>query len=339
MRHSHHCCGARHRSIFIKLMVVIIITGILVNALVGLAIILFGEKLGFPSGLQSGFFLSLFFLVSLGFIIAHLVIRRLLKPVRWLAMGVSQLQEGNLEFQIPVRGRDEFSGFTEAFNKMVKRIKEMIEARDRLLLDVSHELRSPLTRIKVALELLPESAERDKISADLAEMETMITEILESERLKNGHGKLTTTDVDLVEVLSKLAAEYQNVTPGVVIKEQPERAHLRLDVDRIKILFKNIIDNAVKYSFPESKPIEITIAHTKNNTTVSVKDDGGGIPQEDLPYIFEPFYRVDRSRAKEKEGYGLGLSLCKKIMEAHGGTIEIVNNRPRGTTVEMVFKN
>jgi len=92
-----------------------------------------------------------------------------------------------------------------------------------------------------------------------------------------------------------------------------------------------------KFSSPESKPIEISIASDNHSVTVQIKDDGISIPEQDLPKIFEPFYRVDRSRSKDTGGYGLGLTLCKKIMEAHAGRIEISNNEKGGVMVQLVF--
>ncbi len=112
-----------------------------------------------------------------------------------------------------------------------------------------------------------------------------------------------------------------------------------MDSEPIRIVLKNILDNAFKYSRADSNPIEISIRVDNDSTINKIIDDGPGIPEEDIPQLFEPFYRVDRSRSKMTGGYGLGLSHCNKIMNAHGGTIEISNNKDRGVTVTLSFKN
>ena len=121
-------------------------------------------------------------------VVAHEVIRRALRPVKLLYAAAGRIGEGQLDVEVERSSSDELGALTEAFNQMARRVKEMIELRDRLLLDVSHELRSPLTRMKVALALLPENDKRDGMEADVAEMEGMITGILEIERLRDGRG-------------------------------------------------------------------------------------------------------------------------------------------------------
>jgi len=289
-----------------------------------------------PPGLV---FVFLFFLILIlsG---AHFFIGKILKPVRWLTQGARQIGEGNFDYRIPVRQHDELGRLSNAFNDMTQRIKEMIHARDQLLLDVSHELRSPITRMKVALEFLPTSKEKKNIQDDLAEMETMITEILETERFKNGHGKLDLKEYNISQLISQVAENYKNTPPGVQLKSFPKSIKLKIDFDRIRIVLKNIIENAIKYSTPESEPVQISLKQEDQTIIVQIKDDGPGIPEEHISYLFEPFYRVDKSRSKKTGGYGLGLGLCKKIMEAHGGRIEVFNNvGHRGLTVCLSFKN
>ncbi|MBC8182606.1 HAMP domain-containing histidine kinase [candidate division KSB1 bacterium] len=286
-----------------------------------------------PPGFIFGF---LFFLILI-LTATHFFIRQILKPVRWLTEGALQIGDGNFDYRIPVRQHDELGRLSNAFNDMTQRIKEMIQARDQLLLDVSHELRSPITRMKVALEFLSTSKEKKNLQDDISEMETMITEILESERFKNGHGKLDLKEHNISQLIREVTENYKNMPPGVQLKNIPKSINLKIDFDRIRIVLKNIIENAIKYSTPESKPVQFFLKPENKNIIVQVLDDGPGISEEHLPYLFEPFYRVDKSRSKKTGGYGLGLSLCKKIMEAHGGKIEIFNNEVSGMTVQLTF--
>ena len=283
-------------------------------------------------------FIILMLLLSVIFIMMHIFIRRTLRPIKWLQQGVNEIGQGNLNVQIPIKKGDELGHLTEAINDMTQRIRKMIEARDQLLLDVSHELRSPITRMKLALEFIPEVDKKESLQKDLETIEAMITEILESERLKEGYGKLALDSHDIVSIMKETGKEYENKTPGIRWVSLPEKLLLNIDAERIRIVFKNLLDNAFKYSRADSNPVEISVRADNDVTIVKIIDDGPGIPEEDIPQLFEPFYRVDRSRSKKTGGYGIGLSLSKKIMDAHGGKIEISNNEGRGVTVTLSFK-
>lgn len=268
---------------------------------------------------------------------AHVVLKRALRPLRALHEGVARLSEGDLDVVLENRSRDEFGALTDAFNQMVRRVKGMLEARDQLLLDVSHELRSPLTRMKVALALMPDGEKKARMDADVAEMEAMLAELLELERLRDGRG-IKTERQDLVLVLREAAETVGDGPPGVRVTCPEPEILLEIDGDRIRTVLKNLLENAVKYSLPDSRPVEVLTTRRDGAVEVRVTDDGPGIPEADLAQLFEPFFRVDRSRSKKTGGYGLGLSICKRIMEAHGGSISAVNNPGRGATFTLTFR-
>ena len=299
---------------------------------------LFRWNFGLMETAHTEIFILLLLLLLVIFITMHIFIRRILRPVKWLQQGVNEIGQGNLDIQIPVKRGDELGHLTVAVNDMTQRIREMIKARDQLLLDVSHELRSPITRMKLALEFIPEVDKKESIQKDLETIEVMITEILETERLKDDYGKLVLESHDIVRIINDVGNEYENKTPGLKLAPIPEKLRLKIDAGRIRIVLKNLLDNSFKYSRVDSNPVEISIQADNDGAIVKIKDDGPGIPEEDIPQLFEPFYRVDRSRSKKTGGYGLGLSLSKKIMDAHGGKIEISNNEDRGVTVTLNFK-
>lgn len=262
---------------------------------------------------------------------AYFVLRRSLRPVRALYEGVTRLSEGHLDVVVENRSRDELGALTGAFNRMVRRIADMLSARDQLLLDVSHELRSPLTRIKVALALLPEDDKSRRIAADVIEMEAMLTELLELERLRDGRG-IKAGRRDLLPILREIVESFADRTPGarlVPAADPPREILVEIDGDRLRTVLRNLVENAIKYSLPDSTAVEVSAEQKDRATVVRIVDDGPGIPEADLPNLFEPFFRVDRSRSKKSGGYGLGLSICKRIMEAHGGTIEVENRAGR----------
>jgi signal transduction histidine kinase len=226
---------------------------------------------------------------------------------------------------------------------MSSRLAALVKAREQLLLDVSHELRSPLTRIKVALELTPEGTNTENIREDIREMETMIGEILEAARLDSVHGKLQLDDLDMGELVAEVLMDFAGRPPGVIVTsgygrgERSAGLKVKADAGRIRKVLANVLDNACKFSQGKSAPVEVSIGENERAITVKVRDQGTGVPSDATQKLFEPFYRVDPSRSRETGGYGLGLSLCKRIMEAHGGSIGITSELGQGTEVTLIF--
>jgi len=278
--------------------------------------------------------LSLLTLILAG---AFLSIRWILRPIRWLDQGVREVSRGNLKHQVPLKRSDELRDLAAAFNDMTDRIRDMLHTKERLMLDVSHELRSPLTRMKVALEFLPESQAKNSLKNDVAEMEKMINAILETARMHHLHGQLKLQPVNLKTLVKNVLNEFENLPPGVQVGDIPAELEINVGAEQIKTVFKNILTNALKFSASNSESVRISAKKQTRFTVVEVTDSGIGIPQEELPFIFEPFYRVDKSRSKQTGGYGLGLSLCKTIMESHGGKIEVASKPEAGTTVLLLF--
>ena len=272
--------------------------------------------------------------VLIGFLLASVVatfaVQKYLlsRPLGVLERGVAQLGEGNLDIVLPSASRDEFGVLTEAFNHMVRRVREQLRARDQLLRDVSHELRSPLTRMKVALELMPPSSATQRMTEDVDEMERMIAELLELERLRDPGG-MNVAPHDLVGIVAQEAERQANTPPGVRFHAPPNAIVFDIDAEKMRLVVRNLLENALKYSPDAREPVELSVAESDDCARITCTDHGPGIPQADLASIFEPFFRVDRSRSKTTGGYGLGLSICKRIVEAHGGTI-VARNNPGG---------
>ena len=267
------------------------------------------------------------------FSIVYFAIRHILNPVKPLIAGVNEVARGNLEVNIPSTSHDEFGKLTESFNTMIVSIRQMMVQKKQLLYDVSHELRSPITRIKIALEMLPESESKIDIINDIAEMETMIDELLESARLDGANGKLKLERVDLRSLIHDLEIQYKDFKPGVVFHIEEAVNTVAADKYRLRKVIRNILENALKYSSDQPKPVEVNVRDVNNTVEIEIKDYGKGIDANQLNLIFEPFYRVDQSRVRTLGGYGLGLFLCKKIIEAHGGTIKVESLKEIGTTM------
>lgn len=271
--------------------------------------------------------------------VTYRAVRRIMSPLTFLAEGVRQVSGGNLEYHMPGWRSEEFGQLSAGFNTMTGRIRTMLHAKEQLLLDVSHELRSPLTRMKVALEMLDESAVQLSLADDIREMETMVTEILEAARLRTTADNLKIEPIPVEELFHELDERFTNHPPGLVIDTLPEHAAIQGDRMLVTMVLDNIITNAIKYSPQNGTAVRLSFFRRDEACVIAIKDRGPGIPEEELPYIFEPFYRVDKSRSKRTGGYGLGLSLCKTIMDAHQGRIAVESASGEGTTVSLYFND
>ena len=277
----------------------------------------------------------IFFTIALILLGAYWLIRRILRPVRLLDNGVKAVSRGDLKHQVPVTKSYELGQLSQAFNDMTARLRTMLAAKEQLLRDVSHELRSPLTRMKVALEFVEKGQTKEMLQADILEIEELISQILDAARVHHEHSSLNLQPTNLAKLIQDVTAAYQNQSPGVIFQEAHAVPICKLDPERIKIVFKNLIDNAVKYSHEDSDPVKISINTRKDWVDISISDNGIGIEPEALIHIWEPFYRADKSRTRDTGGYGLGLSLCKTIVEAHGGKIDISSTLGKETQVML----
>jgi signal transduction histidine kinase len=142
---------------------------------------------------------------------------------------------------------------------------------------------------------------------------------------------------NLTVLLKQTLKAFEDQQPGIEMDDLPSEIEVAVDPEQIKTVFENVLNNAIKYSQPDSEPIEVSYKHRESFAVVRIRDNGIGIPEEELSHIFEPFYRVDKSRTRDTGGYGLGLSLCKAIMEAHDGKIEVTSGPEEGTTVSLFF--
>jgi len=191
--------------------------------------------------------------------------------------------------------------------------------------------------MKVALEFLKEEQTRSLIQSDIEEMEEMITHILETARIHHDHSRLNLQEIDLIKVINDVAAIYRHQKPGVAFSRTSSPLPCRVDPEQIKIVLKNVLDNAIKYSREDSETVRISAESKDGWVGIEIEDNGTGIDPEVLTYIWEPFYRADKSRSRDTGGYGLGLSLCKTIIEAHGGNINIRSTPGKGTTVSLTI--
>lgn len=260
-----------------------------------------------------------------------------LRPLRWLKEGVDKVSQGDLSTRVPVIRMDEIGQVGKAFNHMTERVEQMLDDHDRLMADVSHELRSPMARIKVALELLPEGDKRDAIAKDIREMEALTTVLLERERIKNRAALPKNDFFDLVALTRDVVSGFEGRTPSIVISSSPDVLQVQADEALVKILLQNLIDNAVKFSPADSGPVDVQLSEDGDMVAIVIADDGPGIPAEMSERVLEPFVKLDPARG-HRSGYGLGLNLCDRIVKAHSGSIRLEPRQPRGTSVRVEIR-
>jgi len=265
---------------------------------------------------------------------AYHAIRRLFRPVETIRSGLERIGGGDLDHRIEVRRRDELGELAASVNAMADDIRRMLEAKRQLLLAISHELRSPLTRARVNLALLPQSRASEALDAAHREMEGLIEELLESERLNSRHAALNLTAADPALVAREVLDDYFADAAVAADLQQSESGLNAIDVPRIKLLIRNLLDNALRHTPPEAPPPSIQVRSDEEGWSIRVADHGPGIAPEHLSQVTEPFYRADPARHRKTGGYGLGLYLSRVIVEAHGGRLEIESSAGEGTRIE-----
>jgi signal transduction histidine kinase len=283
---------------------------------------------------------GLIFLLLFTIGLAYIMQISLLRPLKWLRGGVEAVSEGDFSIKVPVVRNDEIGKVARAFNQMTTRVQQMMDDRERLLADVSHELRSPLARMKVALELLPEGDKHNAIARDIREMEALTTALLEREQMRTKIQAGIQTDpsqsnaetINLIALTGDVVDGFHNSIPAVDLVVPPQSLEIRGDKALIKILIQNLVDNAIKFSLADSEPVIVTLSQSDEGIHIVVEDDGPGIPADQVEKVFEPFVKLDPARG-HRSGYGLGLNLCQRIVQAQGGHIEIQQRDGRGIRV------
>ena len=288
-----------------------------------------------PRGID---WLSLALLLGL-VLAAYAYVRRLLRPLDDIRAGAERFGGGRFDQPIPLRRRDELGDLAQRINTMANDLHGMLDAKRALLLALSHELRSPLTRARLNVELLPatpESAvERGALLRDLNAMRDLISDLLESERLASPHAALQREPVDLAALVREVVADLPRAQPragvaGVTMVLASDLPVLLLDRTRIRLLLRNLLDNALRYGGEAGQMSCITLRAPPEGAgiEISVRDFGPGVDAQQLVHLTEPFYRADSARQRAIGGVGLGLYLCRLIAEAHGGRLGVRNASP-----------
>ncbi len=262
----------------------------------------------------------------------YFAVRWLVRPIKWIQKGTARIGQGDLDYRIRETRRDDLGDLAADINHMADDVRDMLEAKRQLLLAISHELRSPLTRAKVALEFLEDGQVKHNLLDDVREMERLIADLLESERMNAGHTTLRRSTVELSSMLQSLVqTEFRERFEQINLHLPAQPIVREVDEVRVRLVAKNLIENALRYTPPGAAPVEVDLTAKPGMVVLRVRDHGPGIPKEHLPRVTEPFYRADPARSRSTGGLGLGLYLARRIAEAHRGSLVIESELGQGT--------
>jgi signal transduction histidine kinase len=288
--------------------------------------------------------LSIIWIVAVLFsgIAVWLTIGQTLKPLGAITETVEQINRADdLSRRIPYSGpdSDEIGSMVGSFNQTLERLEALFTSQQRLLADVSHELRTPLTVIKGNVDLMRRMKSLDaesltSIDQEAGRLTRLVGGLLLIAQAESGKLTLVMKKVELDLLLTEVFQEMSILAGGKVHVHLNEidQVYVNGDRDRLKQVFINLVANAIQYT-PPGGDVFLSLEHIKDQSRIIVRDTGPGIPAEDLPHIFERFYRAEKSRTRGKStGFGLGLSIANWIVERHGGRIEVASQEGKGTT-------
>lgn len=281
--------------------------------------------------------------LGISLLLSYLLARRFTRPLLAMHAAAEGIARGDFSRRVPVAGEDELADLGHALNRLARSLEEADRLRRHMVADLAHELRSPITAVRSYAEALKDGvlqADADTLGALLAEtvrLERLVEDLRELSLLDANALPIAPRPMDLREVINRVVALRQPEAGAkgirLLAEVPPDLPQVRADPDRVAQVLQNLLANALIHTPPGGV---VTVAAAAGGTEtamsqvrVTVTDTGPGIPPADLPYIFERFYRADPSRSRETGGTGLGLTIARKLVEAHGGTIR-AENRPEG---------
>ncbi len=266
---------------------------------------------------RPGFYAPLFMGIVVAILLSVAAVAYAARPLRTLAEAAQRLGRDVAAPPVPETGPKEVRDAAVAFNEMQTSLRRFIEDRTQMTAAISHDLRTPITRMKLRAEFVDDDEQRAKMLADLDEMEAMIASTLAFAR--DDAAREPRAPVDIATMLAGLAADFGAIYAG------PERLMIQAGPTAMKRAFANLLENAQAYG----GDAHVTVTDSSTTILVQIEDNGPGIPPTELERVFAPFYRLERSRNRETGGTGLGLAVARSAIRAHGGDI-VLSNRPEG---------
>jgi two-component system sensor histidine kinase ArlS len=285
--------------------------------------------------------------IILSFLGGAIIAKQLLVNVQAMTNTVKRIKKNGLNERVPVNDtNDELAQLGKLFNDLMDDLEQSFLQQKQFVEDASHELRTPLTIIKGHLTMLNRWGKNDpnvlnkSLQSSLKEVERLnqlVHELLELSRAES-ESPDTTETVDVRMVIDQVIRNFENVyTDYKFRKIRSESLYINMVARHLEQVLVILLDNAVKYGQENQKEVHVSTYRMQNVAKIEVKDFGIGIPQEEIPYVFHRFYRVDKARSRKQGGNGLGLAIAKRLVEKYGGTISIESKEGQGTTVILTF--
>ena len=280
------------------------------------------------------------FVLAAGVLLCYWLALYLTSPVRKLEKAVERFGRGDLSARVGSNRRDELGQLARTFDRMAGRIETLLTAERRLLLDISHELRSPLARLGVAVELARSgddlNSALNRIQKESDRLNALVGQLLQVTRAEGDPSSLRHAPLRLDELVQQLVddSSIEAAAHGCELKyEKREPVTVAGDPELLRRAVENVIRNAIRYA-PRETAVEVSLARNNGKAVVGVRDQGSGVPEEALPRLFDAFYRAEGDRDRASGGIGLGLSIALRAIELHKGSIRAKNAQP-GLEVEM----
>lgn len=282
-------------------------------------------------------------------IAVYFLSERIIVPLKDMSRAAKSYAAGNFDIRIPVRGEDEIAELATAFNQMATGLESLENMRSSFLANVSHDLKTPMTTISGFIDAIisgaipPENQNEylERIKSEVLRLSRLVRQLLDLSRIQAGDRKFTFEQFDICEVARQIILSFEQKIDekrlDVEFNCDEDRMKAVADKDAIHQILYNICDNAVKFS-REGGKLRIDIVSKDKKIHVSVYNEGEGIPKEDLPFVFERFYKTDKSRGLDKTGVGLGLYIAKTIIDAHGESISVQSEKGEYCRFEFTLK-
>ena len=269
-------------------------------------------------------------LIMLG--VVFWIINSFLYPIKLIRRHVINLKKGNLGSSIPITGSDELGQLARSINKMTQDIDTLVSQKQNLLIDVSHELKTPLTRLKFLLANINiNSEDKDSINKEINFLQDMISNMLLSDKLSTPYVEdLELEEIKIETLIDDACGMFYEIEKRLKIITKIPALTITVDKYKLSLAIKNLIDNAIKYGGRE-RLIELSVIKEEKELKIIVEDFGEGIDANKLKKVLKPLYRGRAAKEKSKSGFGLGLAITKKIVEAHQGTLKIESELKKGT--------
>ena len=279
-------------------------------------------------------------------IVSMYVMRSITRPIGELSEGIRKMTGGDLSARVNVRGKNEFSELARAFNSMSEKIEALDKTRSQFVSNASHELKTPLSTMKILIETLLYQDPMDPamtkdflndVNKEIDRLNRIVSDLLTLVNIDSGGMKLNLTEMSLNALLDE---QVKRLLPlarenGIEINlSMKDEISVMGDSLKLQQVIYNVIDNAIKYT-PRGGEVETSLVRSGRRALIRISDTGIGIPAEDLPHIFDRFYRVDKARSRATGGTGLGLSIVKQIVQQHGGSITASSTEGKGTAFEI----